>query len=110
MKKTKRDLEFIYEVGALRFLQRNWKQFLNADFQNISEHTFRVIWIALILAKHENVNSHEKIIKMALVHDLSESRTGDAHYVGDEKNIQIYGKNTMRINVSRPKLLKMLIL
>jgi putative hydrolase of HD superfamily len=77
----KRDLEFLYEVGSLRFLQRTWKQFLNPDFGNISEHIFRVTWIALILAKHEKARDHEKIIKMALIHDLPESRTGDVHYV-----------------------------
>lgn len=78
---TKRDIEFLYEVGCLRFLQRNWKQFLNPDFQNISEHTLRVMWIALILAKYEKAGNIEKIFKMALVHDLPESRCGDVHYV-----------------------------
>lgn len=77
----KRDLEFFYEIGCLRFLQRTWKQFLNLDFQNISEHTMRVIWIALALAKYEKAKNYEKLIKMALVHDLSESRTGDVHYI-----------------------------
>ena len=77
----KRDLEFLYEVGCLRFLQRTWKQFLNPDAQNISEHIFRVIWIALVLAKYEKIANQEKIIKMALIHDLPESRTGDVNYV-----------------------------
>src|SRR3989344_2331992 len=80
----KRDLELLYEIGCFRFLQRNWKQFLNADFQNNSEHTFRVIWLALLIAKQENRGNHEKIIKMALVHDMAESRTGDLHYVSRE--------------------------
>ncbi len=78
---TKRDLELLYEIGCLRFLQRNWRQFLNADFQNEAEHTLRVIWIALIIAQYEKVVNKEKIIKMALIHDISESRTGDLHYV-----------------------------
>lgn len=76
-----RDLKFLYEIGCLRFLQRTWKQFLNPAAQNISEHTFRVIWLALILGQYEKIKDQEKIIKMALVHDLAESRTGDAHYV-----------------------------
>ncbi|MEK7635706.1 MAG: HD domain-containing protein [Patescibacteria group bacterium] len=77
----KRDLEFLYEVGSFRFLQRTWKQFLNPDFQNISEHTLRVLWISLILAKYEGVKNCEKLLKMALVHDLSESRSGDVNYL-----------------------------
>lgn len=77
----KRDLELLYEVGCMRFLQRNWRQFLNADFSNETEHTFRVIWIALVLAKQERVRSLGKIVQMALVHDIGESRSGDVHYV-----------------------------
>jgi len=76
-----RDLELLYEVGCMRFLQRNWRQFLNADFSNETEHTFRVMWIALVLAKHEKAQNVGKIIQMALVHDVGESRSGDVHYV-----------------------------
>lgn len=76
-----RDLEFLYEIGCLRHIQRTWKQFLNPDFENLSEHLLRVIWIALILAKYEGAKDIEKLMKMALVHDLSESRSVDSHYV-----------------------------
>lgn len=79
-----RDIEFIYEIGCMRHIQRAWKQFYGANFQNDTEHTFRVIWIALIIAQHEGVSNTEKIVKMGLVHDLSESRTGDVHYVSRE--------------------------
>lgn len=76
-----RDLEFMYEVGCLRHIQRTWKQFLNPDFENLSEHLLRVIWISLILAKYEKNVDTDKLMKMALVHDLSESRSVDSHYV-----------------------------
>jgi putative hydrolase of HD superfamily len=76
-----RDLEFFYEIGCLRHIQRTWRQFMNPDFQNLSEHILRVIWIALTLAKYEGVKNTEKIIKMALIHDLSESRSVDSHYI-----------------------------
>lgn len=78
---VKRDLEFLYEIGCLRFLQRNWKQFLNPDFANITEHIFRVTWIALTLAKHEGTTDTAKVMKMALVHDITESRSGDLQYL-----------------------------
>ncbi|PLS81899.1 hypothetical protein CYG49_00845 [Candidatus Saccharibacteria bacterium] len=68
-------------MGCLRFIQRTWKRFLNADFQNLAEHHLRVIWIALILAKHEGVEDTGKVIKMALVHDIPESRAGDVDYL-----------------------------
>ena len=77
---NKRDLELIYEMGCLRHIQRTWKQFLGADFANLAEHTLRVAWIALILAKEEKADTGH-IIKLALAHDIAESRTGDVHYV-----------------------------
>ena len=77
----KRDIELLYEVGCLRFLQRNWRQFLNADFSNEAEHSYRVAWIAMVLAKHEGVKDLGKVVRMALVHDLGESRSGDVHYI-----------------------------
>lgn len=76
-----RDLEFLYEIGCLRHIQRTWRQFMNPNFQNLSEHILRVIWIALTLAKYEGVKNTEKIIKMALIHDLPESRSVDSHYI-----------------------------
>ncbi len=49
--------------------------------QNISEHIFRVAWIAQVIAAHEGGVDTGKMVKMALVHDIAESRTGDVHYV-----------------------------
>jgi putative hydrolases of HD superfamily len=77
----KRNLEFLYEIGSLRHLQRTWVQFLTPNFANITEHTFRVMWLALIIANGEDVKNHEKIMKMALVHDITESRAADVHYL-----------------------------
>lgn len=98
---SKRDLEFIYEMGALRHIDRQWKRFLLASPQNTVEHTFRVIWTSLILSKMEKAGDLNKIIKMALVHDIVESRTGDTDYLmrpyverNDEKAIKAVLKDT----------------
>ena len=80
MEPTNRDIEFLFEIGALRNITRAWSQTLGMDSASISEHTFRVLWFALLLARMEGVKSEEKIMKMALVHDVAESRTGDANY------------------------------
>ncbi len=77
---NKRDIEFLYEVGCLRFISRAWRQFLLPNAANLAEHTLRVTWIAITIAKYEKADI-DKIIKMALVHDLGESRTGDIHYL-----------------------------
>lgn len=77
----KRDIELLFEVGAFRFIDRAWKQFLNPDVANNAEHTFRTLWIALTIAKYEKNVDTGKLLKMALVHDIPESRCGDAHYL-----------------------------
>ena len=79
-----RDIDFLYEMGTLRYSTRTWNQFLNPFCQNLTEHTLRVIWIALTIAKHEGVVDTSKVIKMALVHDISESRSVDVNYVSHQ--------------------------
>jgi len=77
----KRDIEFLFELGMLRHIKRSWVQVLSPEFENLSQHMFRVAWIALLISKYEKTGDHEKILKMALIHDITESRTGDVHYV-----------------------------
>jgi putative hydrolase of HD superfamily len=84
----KRDIDFLYEIGTLRFIQRAWRQFLNPDFANLAEHSLRVAWLALIIAKNEDRADPDKVVKMALVHDIAESRTGDTHYLSRQYNSQ----------------------
>jgi putative hydrolases of HD superfamily len=76
-----RNVDLLYELGTLRFLKRAWVQMLTPEFSNLSEHIFRVIWLSLLIAKMEKKGDHEKILKMAMVHDVSESRTGDVHFI-----------------------------
>jgi putative hydrolase of HD superfamily len=80
-KQIKRNVEFLFELGTLRYAKRTWVNFLNPDFQNLAEHHFRVVWIALLIAKEEKIKDVEKIMKMALIHDVPESRTGDVNYL-----------------------------
>ena len=91
----KRDLELLYEIGSLRFIQRTWVQFLNPHVQNLAEHHLRVTWIALVLAKREGVKNIEKIMKMALIHDIPESRTGDLNYLQRQ-----YTKRNQKMGIS----------
>ncbi|PIT97297.1 hypothetical protein COT77_02195 [Candidatus Berkelbacteria bacterium CG10_big_fil_rev_8_21_14_0_10_41_12] len=85
---SKRDTEFIFETGALKFVKRSWQQFFSIPVQNVSEHTFRIMWLALLISRMEffgrnkkcNI-SEEKIMKMVLVHDIAESRMGDTNLV-----------------------------
>jgi putative hydrolase of HD superfamily len=75
-----RDIEFLFEIGSMRNIARAWVQFGGNDFSNLAEHTLRVTWIALLISKYEGGNQ-ERILKLALMHDLGETRSGDIHYV-----------------------------
>ncbi len=81
MNLRKRDIEFLFEIGSLRNMHRGWKQHLGLDCASIPEHTFRVAFLALLIARKENCKNEEKIIKMALVHDIAETRISDLSYV-----------------------------
>jgi putative hydrolase of HD superfamily len=76
-----RDTQFLFEVGALRRMPRQWFRFFGTDLQNITEHTFRVAWTALVVAAREQAGDTGKIVKLALVHDVVESRSTDVDYL-----------------------------
>ena len=73
-----RDLQLLFELCTLRHLPRTWNQFHDPGYANVSEHVFRMTWIAMILAKRENADL-AKVLKLALFHDVTETRTGDVH-------------------------------
>ena len=75
------DLNFLYEIWTLRHVQRTWIEFMWNNMANVAEHTLRVIWTALIIAKNENVSDTAKVIKMCLAHDIPEIRSCDTHYL-----------------------------
>ncbi len=76
-----RDLEFLYEIGSQRNIPRAWIQHLGVPVASNLEHTMRLVFIALLIARREKKGDEATIIKMALVHDLAETRTSDLAYV-----------------------------
>ncbi len=90
-----RDLEFLYEIGSLRHLTRDWLQHLATDCANDLEHSFRVVFLALLIARKEGVKNEEKVMKMALLHDIAETRTSDLSHV-----------QKMYVTVDEPKALR----
>lgn len=93
----RRDVELIYELGMIRHMPRQWNRFGGIPFANLADHHFRVAWIALALAKYEGGNQ-EKILKMALIHDIAESRTNDVDYISrqyTERNEELAAKDML---------------
>ncbi|MCX6761190.1 MAG: HD domain-containing protein [Candidatus Nealsonbacteria bacterium] len=83
-KKTDKEFEkivdFIFEAGTARNLIRSHNQVLRQVNDSISSHSFRTAIIGLILADLEKADS-AKIVKMCLLHDLAEVRTGDSNFI-----------------------------
>lgn len=79
-KKLNKIVDFLFEVGSLQNMQRMHSQVLRLADETIAEHSFRTGIIAMVLAELEDVDK-EKVMKMALFHDLAEARIGDANFV-----------------------------
>ena len=73
-------VNFLYEVGTAKNIVRSHHQIINWSNDTIASHSFRVAIIGLILANLEKVNE-DKVLKMCLLHDLAELRTGDANFM-----------------------------
>lgn len=72
-------LNFFIEIGKLKKMpRRGWVIRDIKNPESIAEHTFRVAIMAWFLGEKRGINFNiEKIIKMALIHDLCEVYAGD---------------------------------
>jgi putative hydrolase of HD superfamily len=75
------DVNFLFEMGNIRLIDRMWRRFQSPHFANLAEHHFRVFWIAMMIAANEKGADTGKIAKMAILHDITESRTGDVDLI-----------------------------
>ena len=69
---------FFQKVLMLKTIHREgWKENLQINYpESVADHSYSVSVMSMILADLEGLNT-EKIIKMALLHDLAESMIGD---------------------------------
>lgn len=77
---TNKIVNFFFEIATLRRLTRSHRQAIAEVSDNISDHSFRVAVIGMILARLEKADEN-KVLKMCLFHDLAEARTGDANTI-----------------------------
>ncbi len=74
-------VNFLFEIGMLKRTPRTGLQFLGSGNESVAEHSFRTVMIAYTLAKLIPTADESRVLKMALLHDILESRTGDLNYV-----------------------------
>jgi len=72
---------FLFEVGMLKRTPRTGNQFLGSGNESVAEHICRMVFIGYALAKLEPDIDETKLLKMCLLHDLHEARTGDMNYM-----------------------------
>lgn len=77
----KQIINLLFEVRMLKDLVRSGYAFLGAGRESIAEHCFTMAFICLVMAKLDPDINGERLMAMALVHDIPEARTGDFNYV-----------------------------
>jgi putative hydrolase of HD superfamily len=75
-------ISFLDELSRLKAVPRTgWLLRGVRDVESVADHSFGVAWIAMLLADRAKAHGLkpdvEKVLRMALLHDLTEARTGD---------------------------------
>ena len=79
-----RIVEFLFEVGMLKRTPRSGWQFLGTGSESVAEHVYRTTMVAFVLARLNGTVDTDKVLRLALAHDLPEARTGDLNYVNQK--------------------------
>lgn len=73
--------DILFEAKILKTLPRSGYNFLGTGNESVAEHSFMITFISFVIAQLEPDIDESKLIKMCLLHDLPEARTGDMNYV-----------------------------
>jgi putative hydrolase of HD superfamily len=74
---TKDIIKFAKAVGQSKKIKRSgWVREGVTNPESVADHSFRVIVLCMALANHFKIDQ-TKLIKMAIIHDLGETKTGD---------------------------------
>ena len=80
--------DFLFEVGMLCKTPRSGYQFLGSGRESVAEHVLRTVFIGYALCKLNNSLDELRVLKMCILHDLPEARTGDMNYV-NKKYVEV---------------------
>lgn len=73
--------DFLFEVGMLCKTPRSGYQFLGSGRESVAEHILRTVFVGYVLCKMDSSLDELKVLKLCILHDLPEARTGDMNYV-----------------------------
>lgn len=74
-------VDFLFEVGMLAKTPRSGFHFLGSGEQSVAEHINRAVYIGFTLGMMTPGVDVGKIVKMCLLHDITETRISDLNYV-----------------------------
>jgi len=77
----KQVVNFLFEIGMLKKTPRSGYFFLGSGGESVAEHIMRVVCIGYVMSKLGKDIDESRLMKMCLLHDLGEARTGDHNYV-----------------------------
>ena len=80
--------DFLFEVGMLCKTPRSGYQFLGSGRESVAEHVLRTVFIGYALCKLNASLNELRVLKMCVLHDLPEARTGDMNYV-NKKYVEV---------------------
>lgn len=73
--------DLLFEARMLKNIPRSGFQFLGAGRESVAEHVYSATFIAYVMAELRPEVDALKLIRLCLVHDLPEARTGDMNSV-----------------------------
>lgn len=89
----KKAIDFLETVGRLKRVKRTgWVIRGVKSPESVAEHSYRTAILAMLVAKKLNLNEN-KLMKMALIHDLAEAVVGDVIVEGKRKSISLKEKH-----------------
>ena len=94
-KKMREIADFLFEVGMLKKTPRSGFQFLGSGCESVAEHVLRTLYIGYVLCKMDSEADELKVLRLCLMHDLPEARTGDMNYV-NKKYVTVDEKKAIR--------------
>ncbi|MBA3733047.1 HD domain-containing protein [Patescibacteria group bacterium] len=72
---------FLFEVGMLAKTPRSGFHFLGTGEQSVAEHVTRTTFIGYAMAQMDSDIDVLKVLKMCLLHDISETRISDLNHI-----------------------------
>src|SRR4051794_9795204 len=80
MERLEKQLQFIVEIDKLKSIYRRTYLIDGERKENTAEHSWHLAIVAIILAEYANEAINiERVVKMALIHDIVEVDAGDTY-------------------------------